>query len=85
MIRKPDVSIIDIEKIARRYAVKVSVSESSSLVLSLGRIPGRYRKTMIRITSENAQEVKGCDSEIILNYGRPDEIPFKLNYEKKGW
>lgn len=83
MISRPEVNNTDIEKLARRYAVKVYVLESSSFFLSALRMPGKYRKMIIRIIGENSQEVRSCVRDIILSYGKPDEVPFALNSNRR--
>ena len=76
MVRRPEVNVSDVEKIARRYAVKVDVHQAASHFFMLGRTPGRYRKMVVRVMGDQVGEVRSCVREIILLYGRPDEVPF---------
>jgi len=84
MMRRPEVSDYDVQKIAKRYAVKVQTRHSSSAYVSLGRLlPSRYPKVTITIMGDNPSEVRGFIREIILLYGRPDEIPLAFRTKKR--
>ena len=78
MVRRPEVNDFDLQRIARRYAVSLQTRQTSSAFFSLGRLPSRYPKVTVTVASENPGEIRGCMREIILLYGRPDEIPLAL-------
>jgi hypothetical protein len=82
MIPRPEIRIQDIEMLASRYVVKVDVHEAPSLFLSAGR-GGRYRKIVLKIMGDSADEIRSCARDIILRYGRPDEIPFAFSSDKR--
>ena len=83
MVRRPEVNDFDLQKIARRYAVNVQTRQTSSAFFSLGRLPSRYPKVTVTVASENPGEIRGCTREIILLYGRPDEIPLALTPKRR--
>jgi hypothetical protein len=83
MVRRPEVSDFDVQKIAEKYAVKVQTRRTSSSYFSPGRLPSRYPKVTITVLGENPNEVRGFTREIILLYGRPDEIPLALSPKKR--
>ena len=83
MVSRPEVNALDVERISRRYAVKAEVSQTSSHLFMMGRTPGRYRKMIVRVIGDHANEVRGCVREIILLYGRPDEVPFAFSASKR--
>ena len=83
MVRRPEVNDFDLQRIAKRYAVKVQTRQTSSAFFSLGRLPSRYPKVTVTVVSENPDEIRGCVREIILLYGRPDEIPLALTPKRR--
>ena len=83
MVPRPEVNASDVERIARRYAVKAEVHQAASHFFILGRVTGRYRKIVVRVTGDQAGEVRGCVREIILLYGRPDEVPFAFSPSRR--
>jgi len=83
MVHRPEINDFDIQKIAKRYAVTVQTRHTSSAFFSLGRLPSRYPEVIIIVASENPDEIRGCVREIILLYGRPDEIPLALNPKRR--
>jgi hypothetical protein len=83
MVPRPEVNASDVERIARRYAVKAEVHQAASHFFMLGRITSRYRKIVVRIIGDQVGEVRGCVREIILLYGRPDEVPFAFNPSRR--
>jgi len=83
MLPRPEVNASDVESIARRYAVRVEVKQVSPRFFMLGRIPSRYRKTSLKVMGESANEVRSCVREIILLYGRPDEVPFSFSTARR--
>jgi len=84
MVPRPEVEASDIEKIARRYAVKVDVHQASTFFfMSWTGILGRYRKKVVKVMGDNVNDVRSCVRDIILMYGRPDEVPFALSSGKR--
>jgi len=83
MVPRPEVNASDVEKIARRYAVKVDVHQAASHFFMLGRVTSRYRKIVVRVIGDQAGEIRGCVREIILLYGRPDEVPLAFSASKR--
>jgi hypothetical protein len=83
MVPRPEVNASDVEKIARRYAVKVEVRPSSSLFFTMGRAPGRYRKMVLKVEGDGINEIRGFIREIILTYGRPDEVPLAFSTSRR--
>ncbi len=82
-MRRPVVNESDVQKIARRYAVNAQTKLVSSTFFSLGRLPSRYPKITVTVIGENPAEIRGCIREIVLLYGRPDEIPFAVAPKKR--
>lgn len=83
MVRRPEVNDFDLQRIARRYAVSLQTRQTSSAFFSLGRLPSRYPKVTVIVASENPSEIRACLREIILLYGRPDEIPLALTSKRR--
>jgi hypothetical protein len=83
MVRRPEVNDFDVQEIAKRYAVIVQTRFTTSTYFSLGRLPSRYPKVMITVKGDNPNEIRGFVREIILLYGRPDEIPLAFSPKKR--
>jgi hypothetical protein len=82
MVPRPEVRVEDVEAVARRYAVKVQAQDVSPLFM-LVRPFSRYKKITIKVMGDSPSEIRGCVRDLILIYGRPDEIPIALTPSKR--
>lgn len=82
---RPEIKNDELERIARRFNVKV---EAKKVVASYSgftrgmRLPS-YRRVDILVSGEQTNGVKGCIGEIFRLYGKPDEVPRALFGSKK--
>ena len=83
MAPRPEVDAEDIQRIAIRHAVNVEVHPASSTFFTPGTMGAQYRKMALKVTGDSADEVRGFVREVILTYGRPDEVPFGLSPGKR--
>jgi hypothetical protein len=82
---RPEIKTDELERIARRFNVKVEAKKvvASYLGFMRGmRLPS-YRRVDILVSGEQAAGVKGCVGEIFKLYGKPDEVPGALFGSKK--
>jgi hypothetical protein len=81
----PEIKNDELERIARRFNVKVEAKKvvASYLRYMRGmRLPS-YRRVDILVSGEQTDGVKGCVGEIFKLYGKPDEVPGALFGSKK--
>jgi hypothetical protein len=81
----PEIKNDELERIARRFNVKVEAKKvvASYLGFTYGmRLPS-YRRVDIFVSGERTRDVKGCVGEIFRLYGKPDEVPRALFGSKR--
>jgi hypothetical protein len=83
MVQRPEIKDFEIEAISRKYAVEVHTKRSLSTFLLVGRMPVRYPKVKITVKGDNPVEVRACLRELILLFGRPDEVPLAIVPKKR--
>ena len=85
MKSRPEIRTDELERIARRFNVKVEAKKVVAHYLPSARtmrLPS-YRRVDIFVSGEQTRDVKGCLSEIFKLYGKPDEVPGALFGSKK--
>ena len=85
MMPHPEIDNAELERMARRFNVKVEANKVAGSYRGFGRsirLPS-YRRVDISVSGEQSRDVKGCVNEIIRLYGKPDEVPGALFGSKK--
>ena len=85
MKSSPEIKNDELERIARRFNVKVEANKVGASYVGFMRgmrLPG-YRRVDIMVSGEQSLDVKGCVGEIFKLYGRPDEVPRALFGSKR--
>jgi len=84
---RPEIKNDELERIARRFNVKVEAEKVEKpyrrFSSSPMRLPIFYRRVDILVSGEQSRDVKGCVGEIFKLYGKPDEVPRAMFGSKK--
>jgi hypothetical protein len=82
----PEIKNDELERIARRFNVKVEAKKVAKTFVGFGyrgmRLP-HYHRVDIFVSGEQSLDVKGCVGEIFKLYGKPDEVSGALFGSKK--
>jgi len=82
---RPEIKNDELERIARRFNVKVEAKKVVASYLGFTysmRLPS-YHRVDILVSGEQTREVKSCVGEIFKLYGKPDEVPRAMFGSKK--
>jgi hypothetical protein len=85
MMPRPEIKNDELERIARRFNVKVEAKKRVASYVGFVRgmrLPS-YHRVDILVSGERTSDVKGCVGEIFKLYGKPDEVPRALFGSKK--
>lgn len=79
MIRRPEVRVEDLEKIAKKFGVTVNAKKTPATFWTLTRIgwprPYRYNKVTVQVIGDDVVDIRAYLREVFRLYGEPDEVP----------
>ena len=78
-----EVTAETVEKIAAKHRVNAIVTQASPRFYMFGGMPSRYQRVTVRAAGEDSEAVKSFSREMILTYGRPDEVPLALGSARR--